>query len=114
LLLYDWPGNIRQLANEIRRVVAMSSDGETLLSTSLSPEITRLWNVRPTATDSEASVVKIRLDQSLEQATADLERRFIEHALTNAGGRVAEAAQLLGLSRKGLFLKRRRQGLMPK
>jgi transcriptional regulator with PAS, ATPase and Fis domain len=114
LLLYDWPGNIRQLANEIRRVVAMSSDGETLLSSSLSPEITRLWNVRPTATDSEASVVKIRLDQSLEQATADLERRFIEHALTNAGGRVAEAAQLLGLSRKGLFLKRRRQGLMPK
>jgi DNA-binding NtrC family response regulator len=114
LLLYDWPGNIRQLANEIRRVVAMSSDGETLLSTSLSPEITRLWNVRPTSTDSEPSVVTIRLDQSLEQATADLERRFIEHALTNAGGRVAEAAQLLGLSRKGLFLKRRRQGLMPK
>jgi transcriptional regulator with PAS, ATPase and Fis domain len=114
LLLYDWPGNIRQLANEIRRVVAMSSDGDTLRSTSLTPEITRLWNVRPTATDSEASVVSIRLDQSLEQATADLERRFIEHALGSAGGRVPEGAQLLGLSSKGLFLKRRRQGLMGK
>jgi transcriptional regulator of acetoin/glycerol metabolism len=34
--------------------------------------------------------------------------------MTNAGGRVSEAAQLLGLSRKGLFLKRRRQGLMGK
>ena len=114
LLLYDWPGNIRQLMNEIRRVVAMSSDGDTLRSTSLTPEIARLWNVRPTVTAAGAPVVTIRLDQSLEQATADLERRFIEHALTNAGGRVAEAAQLLGLSRKGLFLKRRRQGLMGK
>jgi transcriptional regulator with PAS, ATPase and Fis domain len=114
LLLHDWPGNIRQLANEIRRVVALSSDGDTLRSTSLTPEITRQWNMRPTATDTEASVVKIRLDQNLEQATADLEKRFIEHALGSAGGRVAEAAQLLGLSRKGLFLKRRRQGLMGK
>jgi DNA-binding NtrC family response regulator len=114
LLLYDWPGNIRQLMNEIRRVVAMASDGDTLRSTSLTPEIARLWNVRPTMTAAGAPVVTIRLDQSLEQATADLERRFIEHALNNAGGRVAEAAQLLGLSRKGLFLKRRRQGLMGK
>jgi len=114
LLLYDWPGNIRQLANEIRRVVALSSDGETLRSTSLTPEISRLWNVRSTATPAGAPVVTIRLDQNLEQATADLERRFIEHAMNNAGGRVSEAAQLLGLSRKGLFLKRRRQGLMGK
>src|SRR5579862_349308 len=29
LLLYSWPGNIRQLANEMRRVAAMASDGET-------------------------------------------------------------------------------------
>ncbi len=114
LLLYDWPGNIRQLSNEIRRVVAMSSDGDTLRSTSLTPEITRSWNVRPTATDTDASVVTIRLDQNLAQATADLERRFIEHALTSSGNRVNEAAQLLGLSRKGLFLKRRRQGLLGK
>jgi transcriptional regulator with GAF, ATPase, and Fis domain/tetratricopeptide (TPR) repeat protein len=114
LLLYDWPGNIRQLGNEIRRVVAMASDGDTLRSTSLTPEITRSWNVRPTATDADASVVTIRLDQNLAQATADLERRFIEHALTSSGNRVNEAAQLLGLSRKGLFLKRRRQGLLGK
>jgi DNA-binding NtrC family response regulator len=114
LLLYDWPGNIRQLANEIRRLVAMSSDGDTLRSTCLTPEVARLWNVRPTVTAAGAPVVAIRLDQNLDQATADLERRFIEHAMTNAGGRVSEAAQLLGLSRKGLFLKRRRQGLMGK
>jgi len=58
--------------------------------------------------------VTIRLDQSLDRAIADLERLFIEHAMTASGGRVAEAAELLGLSRKGLFLKRRRQGLIAK
>jgi transcriptional regulator with PAS, ATPase and Fis domain len=114
LLLYDWPGNIRQLANEIRRVIAMAADGDTLRSSSLSPEIARPWNVRPTTFDASTSAVPIRLDQSLEQAMAELERRFIKHAMAAAGGRVADAAQLLGLSRKGLFLKRRRQGLIPK
>jgi transcriptional regulator with PAS, ATPase and Fis domain/tetratricopeptide (TPR) repeat protein len=112
LLLYDWPGNIRQLANEVRRVVAMASDGDTLRSSSLSPEVARPWNVRPTTESVRASVIPIRLDQTLEQATAELERRFMENALAAAGGRVAEAAQLLGLSRKGLFLKRRRRGLV--
>ena len=112
LLLHDWPGNIRQLANEVRRVVAMSADGDTLRSTALTPEIARSWNIRPTTSDASSSTVAIRLDQSLDQAIGDLERRFIEHAMTSAGGRVAEAAQLLGLSRKGLFLKRRRQGLL--
>ena len=112
LLLYDWPGNIRQLANEVRRVVAMSADGDTLRSLALAPEVARSWNIRPVAGDASSSTVAIRLDQNLEQATADLERRFIEHAMASAGGRVAEAAQLLGLSRKGLFLKRRRQGLI--
>ena len=48
-------------------------------------------------------------DQPLARAIDDLEKQFIEHALHSAGGRVAEAAELLGLSRKGLFLERRCQ-----
>jgi DNA-binding NtrC family response regulator len=114
LLLYDWPGNIRQLANEIRRVVAMAADGDTLSSAALAPDVARSWHARPTMTETGHAGVTVRLDQSLDQATADLERRFIEHAMTASGGRVAEAAELLGLSRKGLFLKRRRQGLIAK
>ena len=45
-----------------------------------------------------APAVNVRLDQPLPQAIDELERAFIEHALANSGGRVAEAAQLLGLS----------------
>ena len=114
LLLYDWPGNIRQLANEIRRAVAMAADGQTLHSTDLGADIVERWNARPTSVRvPETQGVFIRLDQDLARATGELEQRFIEHAMANAGGRVADAAHLLGLSRKGLFLKRRRRGLLP-
>jgi transcriptional regulator with PAS, ATPase and Fis domain len=118
LLLYDWPGNIRQLANEIRRVVAMAADGQTLGAIALSPDITRNWNARPTERPAEPAAagastptLTVRLDQPLDQALAAVEREFVGRAMEAAGGRVADAAQLLGISRKGLFLKRRRWGL---
>jgi transcriptional regulator with PAS, ATPase and Fis domain len=114
LLLYDWPGNIRQLANEVRRVVAMAHDGETIRSTALAPDILARWNARAIAAEPDAPAVTVRLDQTLAMAIEELERAFIERALACAGGRVAEAANLLGLSRKGLFLKRRRRGLTPR
>jgi DNA-binding NtrC family response regulator len=61
-----------------------------------------------------APAVSVRLDQTLPQAIEEVERAFIERALASSGGRVAEAAQMLGLSRKGLFLKRRRRGMTPR
>ena len=112
LLLYDWPGNIRQLANEIRRVAAMAADGQTLGAADLAPEVTLNWNTRPVIpARSTAPAVEVRLDQPLALAIADLERKFIEHAMNTSSGRIADAAHLLGVSRKGLFLKRRRRGL---
>jgi transcriptional regulator with PAS, ATPase and Fis domain len=113
LLLYDWPGNIRQLANEIRRIVAMAHDGDTLTSGDLAPDIRKNWNERPrTSGNGHGPAVNIRLDQTLSKAVDDLERAFIERALEASGGHVANAAEMLGLSRKGLFLKRRRQGMV--
>ena len=120
LLLHDWPGNIRQLANELRRVVAMSEPGQTLTSDHLSYVVTQRWRQahRLTATGVEEAVeqsgaaLRVTLDQPLPRAIEELERAFIDRAMIASGGRVAEAAQLLGISRKGLFLKRRRWGLV--
>jgi two-component system response regulator AtoC len=47
----------------------------------------------------------MRLDQPLAAATEQLERAVIERALTSSGGNNDQAAKLLGLSRKGLYLK---------
>jgi len=113
LLLYDWPGNIRQLANEIRRVAAMATDGQVLGAADLAPEVTANWNARATLPSrSTVPAIEIRLDQPLAKAIDELERKFIEQAMSASNGRVADAAEMLGLSRKGLFLKRRRCGLV--
>lgn len=71
-----------------------------------------VWNSRPIHVKPDTGpLVEVRLDQPLAAAVAELERHFIAHAMRLSGGRVTEAAARLGLSRKGLFLKRRRQGL---
>lgn len=112
LLLYDWPGNIRQLANELHRIVAMAEPGQTLTSADLSRPITEGWTVAPRATHAGTKHVEVSLEQPLPKALEELERLFVDRAMLASGGRVAEAAQLLGISRKGLFLKRRRWGYL--
>ena len=107
LLLYRWPGNVRQLANEIRRIVALAEPGAMLTPAHLSKEITGTRRTVPV----EPSEFVMRLDQPLADATDQLERAAIERALTASNGNYDLAARALGLSRKGLYLKRQRLGL---
>jgi DNA-binding NtrC family response regulator len=93
--------------------VALADDGQTITSQDLAPGIAAPWNDRPVAsTRTSDPGVHVGLDQTLAAAIEDLEEKFIQHALASTGGRVADAARLLGLSRKGLFLKRRRRRLI--
>ncbi|MGE3959231.1 MAG: sigma 54-interacting transcriptional regulator [Vicinamibacterales bacterium] len=109
LRLCDWPGNIRQLSNEISRMVATTDpDGELTLA-SLSPGMrgARHADIRPRS-DAE---LPVRLDGDLPSAVAWLEREMIGRALARHDGRVDSAARALGISRKGLYLKRQRLGV---
>jgi transcriptional regulator with PAS, ATPase and Fis domain len=112
LLLYDWPGNVRELANEIRRIVAMADDGERLGIRSLGARVSLGWNMRPAPgiPERKEPTVAVGLDQTMVQAMNELERKLVQRALEVSKGRVSEAAKILGISRKGLFLKRRRLG----
>ena len=107
LLLYRWPGNVRQLGNELRRIVALAEPGDTLTPSHLSQDIIASRRTIPV----QQSEVVIDLAQPLQQATSALERAAIERALKAADGNNDEAAKALGLSRKGLYLKRQRLGL---
>jgi DNA-binding NtrC family response regulator/tetratricopeptide (TPR) repeat protein len=111
LLLYSWPGNIRQLANEVRRMITLAEPDSTLTPAQLSPEIQASRRTFAVAQSSAEPEIRLRLDQPLPAAVDALEQMLVRRALERSHGRVEEAARLLGISRKGLFLKRRRWGI---
>jgi two-component system response regulator HupR/HoxA len=109
LLLYRWPGNVRQLANELRRMIALAEPGAVLMPEHLSREI---FSSRRTVPASERQLepteMIVRVDQPLAAAVEHLERALIRRAMSLSNSKVEDAAQILGLSRKGLYLKRQR------
>ena len=109
LVLYAWPGNVRQLANEIRRLVAMAEPGAVLMPAHLSEDIAASRRTISAETGPrKATEVVTRIDQSLAAAVEHIERAAIQRAIAVCEGRLDEAAKMLGLSRKGLYLKRQR------
>jgi DNA-binding NtrC family response regulator len=114
LLLYRWPGNVRQLANEMRRMAALSEPGAILMPEHLSPEIAASRRtIPPSERTLDRHEVVVRMDQPIAAATAHLEQAMLQYALHKTGGRMEDTAALLGLSRKGLYLKRQRYGIDP-
>ena len=112
LVLYRWPGNVRQLANEMRRLAALAETGAILMPEHLSPDIAASRRTMPVSERVlDPTEIVVRIDQPVPAAVQHLERAMIQYALRASGGRMEDTAAMLGLSRKGLYLKRQRYGL---
>jgi DNA-binding NtrC family response regulator/tetratricopeptide (TPR) repeat protein len=108
LMVCDWPGNVRQLCNEIQRIVARAEDGAILSPDQLSPELRRMSApATPQSSITPLGVVASSPGQhvTLADALSELERRMIAEALRKHGGNISRAARELGLTRRGLYLK---------
>ncbi len=107
---YWWPGNVRQLRNEIQRAVAMSRPGGTIEPDQLSPDLTAPSGARglgSTALTAERAIQPGNLAAAVER----IERDLIGATLDRTSGNISETARVLGLTRRGLYLKMRRLGL---
>ncbi len=117
LTSYVWPGNVRQLRNEMERVVAYSGPGSRIASTDLSPELGAGFSGRVIGrAASLAGAYDLKADSapgthSLKEATDLYEKRLIEEALRRAGNSLTGAATELGLSTRGLHLKMSQLGI---
>ena len=113
LSAYDWPGNVRQLTNELKRIVALCDENEIVDVDQLSEAIRQpAPGPVPTRSTSPADTsVTVRLDRTLQELYDEIERAAIPHAMRLAGNNQGETARRLGITRKGLFLKRKRLGL---
>ena len=89
---YDWPGNIRQLANCLLRAFILS-ESSTIQLTDLPAEI-HDSSLPPSNINSEIPKGGISLE--------DIIREYIKSALTQTQGNQTKAAELLGMSRRKL------------
>jgi DNA-binding NtrC family response regulator/tetratricopeptide (TPR) repeat protein len=117
---YPWPGNVRQLRNEMERVAAYAVAGTRVTSNDLSPELTAgTIRRQPGRSRSASGPYGLGSDRdnaaghSLKEATALFEKRLIEEALERSGQSLARAARELGLSRRGLHVKMSQLGIDP-
>ena len=102
---FAWPGNVRQLRNEVQRAVAMAPPAGIITPEVLSP-VFGASGVEP------ESVTRSRLRRTtLAGAVEKLEREMIQGALERANGNISETARSLGLTRRGLYLKMDRLGV---
>ena len=107
---YWWPGNIRQLRNEIQRAVAMSVPAGSIDPEHLSADLAAPPAATADATGVVAAVLR-HTPRNLASAVQEVEKDLIVTTLTRTRGNVSETARVLGLSRRGLYLKMRRLGL---
>lgn len=94
---YSWPGNIRELRNVIENAV-IHSDGR----------------IKPAVLVLHRSITQEdSLHFAAEQLCSieDLERMYISEVLRRVHGHQGKAAEILGINRKTLLMKKRKYGL---
>jgi Nif-specific regulatory protein len=97
---YSWPGNARQLENEIKRLVA-SVRGKTIDEDQLDLPVE---TERPSGPENRVP----HKGKTIGEVVEAIEQGMIEEALLKSGGNKAKAAEALGLSRQGLLKKIKR------
>jgi transcriptional regulator with GAF, ATPase, and Fis domain len=103
LVSAPWPGNVRQLRNEVMRLAACARHNTI--------QVDDLWEGVPrTERDDQPSIRPVKL-QSLKKAVSDMEQRMIAEALLETKNNQQQAARLLGLSRQGLINKMKRYSI---
>ncbi len=95
LAAHPWPGNVRELRNRIERA-ALLAPGDALTPADLFPGRTETPAPR-----------------TLAEARDAAERAHIQRVLSHCGGRMADAARALGISRTTLWERAKRLGLNP-
>ena len=96
LSTFNWPGNIRELENEIQRLVIQVDEGEIIAPEHLSPRIRQV----------ESLVERVAPPKgTLKEMMEHVERWLLTRALKEHGNNKTQTAATLGITREGLHKK---------
>jgi two-component system NtrC family response regulator len=95
---YSWPGNVRELENRVKRAVIMAEHRQITA------------NDLELGGDSPDELATFNLREIRDRA----DRQAIVRALNHVGGKISQAADLLGISRPTMYDLLRKFGLKPK
>jgi len=101
LARWHWPGNVRELRNVMERAMIFSK-GPVLTLTELPP-----FGNGPAAAPSATRAITVPRDLPL----AEVEKLYIRETLAAHDNQIQRAAEVLGISRKNLWEKRKKYGL---
>jgi transcriptional regulator with PAS, ATPase and Fis domain len=103
LQAWRWPGNVRELRNVIERAMIFT-EGSVLKRS----DLPLLGQRASGAAAPRTTTFQVPKGLTL----ADAEREYIRHTLEETSGNIQRAAELLGISRKNLWEKRKKYGLL--
>lgn len=103
---YDWPGNLRELKNHVRRAVLFCEDGRLTVNDLSHKVINAQFQNGKNGTSRGEDA------WTLADRVADTERMMLLEALRANGNNRTKTARSLGISRVGLYKKMRRLGLL--
>lgn len=104
MLDHEWNGNVRELQNEIERLVVLAGDDKTITPDLLSARITESGG-------SGFAAQGINTSGSLKKALEELETMMISEGLKRCNFNKSKLAKELGISRAGLIMKVDKYGL---
>ena len=100
---YPWPGNIRELENEIERLIVLSGEEMRVAADLLSSRIRDFGE--------QSKVQGVRVAGKLKDALEELEKTMIKEGLRRTNWNKSRLAKELGISRAGLIMKVEKYGL---
>ena len=107
LQAHSWPGNLRQLRNNVERLMILSrgDDGETVTADQLPGEISDMLPKTPGTEDEHI------MSMPLREAREVFERDYLVAQITRFGGNISKTANFVGMERSALHRKLKSLGI---
>ncbi len=108
LQAHDWPGNLRQLRNNIERLMILTRSGDdaSVISADMLPsEIGDMLPKSPSSSDEHIMALPLR------EARERFERDYLVAQINRFGGNISRTAEFVGMERSALHRKLKSLGV---